>query len=148
MYIHLYFKLKGAQNKLFQSSMISNVLFFFINSLSWQKMVKNHVSHAKVQANMTWVTTMCTFSPWWAPLTYLCDYLENYHTALYISVYFQLPLIILNPTRCDKPMFCLIVLQIASHLAIRTSPWRSSWILRECPCFEMSTWSQIFIWGP
>ena len=36
---------------------------FFINSLSWQKMVKNHVSHAKVQANMTWVTTMCTFSP-------------------------------------------------------------------------------------
>ena len=62
-YIHLYFKLKGAQNTLFQSSMISNVLFFFINSLSWQKMVKNQVSHAKVQANMTWVTTMCTFSP-------------------------------------------------------------------------------------
>ena len=33
-YFHLYLKLKRAQNTLFQLSMISNVLFFLINSLS------------------------------------------------------------------------------------------------------------------
>ena len=146
-YFHLYLKLKGAQNTLFQSSMRSNIFVFF-NSLSWQKWSKTMCHMLGFKPIWHELQQCAYFQPARANLTYFCDYFENYHTAFYIGVYFLLPLIILNQTICDKPMFCPIVLEIRSHTAIMTSPWRPSWILRECPCFEMSTWSQIFIWGP
>ena len=38
-------------------------------------------------------------------LTQFHVYFENYHTAFFVGVYFRPPLIILNPTICDNPMF-------------------------------------------
>ena len=38
-------------------------------------------------------------------LTQFRVYFENYHTAFFVGVYFRPPLIILNPTICDNPMF-------------------------------------------
>ena len=47
-----------------------------------------------------------------ALLTYFPVYFKNYHTAFYINVYFLSPLIILNPTTCNKSMFQTVFWEI------------------------------------
>ena len=56
-----------------------------------------------------------------AHFTYFCVYFENYHTTFLINMYFQSPLIILNPAICDNYMIRSLVWETALGLCLVTS---------------------------
>ena len=82
---------------------IQNDCYLFVSF--YQKTYLNGMSCDMIHSVSNKAAQMPKLSLCATHLTQFRVYFENYHTAFFVGVYFRPPLIILNPTICDNPMF-------------------------------------------